>query len=85
MPTPVNRSGLRHVLSVAKVFISLDPSQLLTTALLDLMPSTGHLPVEGCGPQRTKDRGQEGDIIGLSYSTVVAMQVRINNRHFLLR
>src|SRR6218665_1958812 len=72
MPTPTNKSGLRHALSVAKVFVSLDPASTIDNSCpSDLTCNAGHIQDEDRGLQRTRDRGQDGAIIGLSYSTVV--------------
>jgi len=63
MPTPANKSGIRRALSVANVYISLDPASTIDILNPVCFLETGH------GLQRTRDRGQDGDITGISFST----------------
>jgi len=72
MQTPPNKSGLRHALSVAKVYVSLDPASTIDNICpSDLTCIAGHIQDEDRGLHMTRDRGQDDTIIGLSYSTVV--------------
>jgi len=63
-PTPANRSGLRQMLLNTNVFISMDMIQSTDISYLSDPIFYG-----GRGPQRTRDRGHKGDLVGLSYST----------------
>ena len=72
MPTALNKSGLRHVLSIAKVFVSLDPASTIDNSCpLYLISNREHIKDSGRGLKSTKDGGRYGDIIGLSYSTAL--------------
>ena len=63
-PTPANRSGLRQMLLNTNVYISMDMIQTIDNSYPFDSISGG-----GRGPQMTRDRGQEGEVVGLSYST----------------
>ena len=62
-PTPANKSGLREMLLGSNVYISMD---MIPT--IDKNYPSDLISVGESGPQRTRDRGQEGDVIGLSHS-----------------
>lgn len=65
MPTPANRSGLRHMLMCNTVYISMD----MIPTIDNSYPCN---PITGGGnmPRWTRDREQKGDVVGLSYSAV---------------
>jgi len=72
LPTPTNKSGLRHALSVANVYVSLDPASTIDNSCLsDPTSRKGHFQDAVSCPKMTKDKENQGDIIGLSYSTVL--------------